>query len=391
MKTQAADTKRKRPARSAPPGCPQVGPPEPECRRGDSRHEGPGRAEGGHRRHGDAVPAGRRAHPRALMAPQSGHTIAACAENAKIHARWEWKSARSTAPSCMRKGTGTGSSRCPPTGNPFPASASACLDCSSCAARCVHAWTSGQDDAGPQDAGLTMRISGAISLAVACLACAAAPLHAAATPWRPSFPCPRARGLEHGRQGGPLRQGNLFDRINGEAEAYFPYGSTSSPPPVCEPPEPPDRRRCRRYRMGSPWTPSASTPITGGGRMPASESAPGERSLRPADLPPGKTISSGCRRPGRRAWRGRVPVMRAGDLPQAPGGHRPPEELKVLAIPAVVPGSERYIARSLLGYDFFRRASWPTRLRTANRCSFSWSPRIPSMRHPGPSIDTVPT
>ena len=30
-------------------------------------------------------------------------------------------------------------------------------------------------------------------------------------------------------------------------------------------------------------------------------------------------------------------------------------ELEAFAIPAVMPGSERYIARSLLGYDFFRR------------------------------------
>jgi hypothetical protein len=38
-----------------------------------------------------------------------------------------------------------------------------------------------------------------------------------------------------------------------------------------------------------------------------------------------------------------------------PTNHRPPPELEVFNVPGIVPKSERYVAKSLLGYDFFRR------------------------------------
>ena len=42
----------------------------------------------------------------------------------------------------------------------------------------------------------------------------------------------------------------------------------------------------------------------------------------------------------------------SGRLPE---NHRPPPELEVFNVPGIVPKSERYVAKSLLGYDFFRR------------------------------------
>jgi hypothetical protein len=38
-----------------------------------------------------------------------------------------------------------------------------------------------------------------------------------------------------------------------------------------------------------------------------------------------------------------------------PSNAGPPKELEILRIPGIVPKSERYIAKSLLGYSFFRR------------------------------------
>jgi len=203
-----------------------------------------------------------------------------------------------------------------------------------------------------------MRISGAISLAVAWLACAAAPLHAAGNAVETFLPVPAcAEGWNMDGKAALYDKETLFDRINGEAEAYFPYGfDVLASARYASRRDPRIAVDADVYRMGSPLDAfgiyanyrrreNTGVGIGAGGTLSPSQliflqgiyfvrlQATGTTSL-------GKDVFLACARAISRK------------LPADTGR---PEELGILAIPGVVPGSERYIARSLLGYDFFRR------------------------------------
>jgi hypothetical protein len=203
-----------------------------------------------------------------------------------------------------------------------------------------------------------MRVSRAISLVIAWLACAAAPLHAAGNSMETFLPVPAcADGWNMDGKVDLYDKETLFDRIDGEAEAYFPYGFD-----VLASARYASRRNPRIavdvdvYRMGSPLDAfgiyanyrrreNTGAGIGAGGTLSPSQlifhqgnyyvrlQATGATSL-------GEDVLLACAR----AISRRLP---------ADAGR--PGELEVFAIPSVVPGSERYIARSLLGYDFFRR------------------------------------
>jgi len=172
------------------------------------------------------------------------------------------------------------------------------------------------------------------------------------------FPAPScAEGWEIDGKVEHYTRDNLFDRINGEAEAYFPYGfdllayaryaSRRDPRAAVD---------ADVYRMGSPLDAfgiyagyrnreNLSVPIGGGGALSPSRLLfhQGRYFVRlqaTGTASPGEEVFLACARAISRR------------LPEDPGR---PKELDAFAIPAVVPGSERYIARSLLGYDFFRR------------------------------------
>lgn len=172
------------------------------------------------------------------------------------------------------------------------------------------------------------------------------------------FPAPScAEGWEIDGKVEHYTRDNLFDRINGEAEAYFPYGfdllayaryaSRRDPRAAVD---------ADVYRMGSPLDAfgiyanyrsreNRSVPIGGGGALSPSRLLfhQGRYFVRlqaTGTASPGEEVFLACARAISRR------------LPEDPGR---PKELDAFAIPAVVPGSERYIARSLLGYDFFRR------------------------------------
>ncbi len=146
----------------------------------------------------------------------------------------------------------------------------------------------------------------------------------------------------------------LSDRIDGEAELFFPYGFELL-----------SYGRYTQgekgfdldvYRMGSPldafgmyanYRPSGAEPVpTGveGAVTPAQLFFYQDRyfvrlqSTGSADT--GKTALAACAEAMSRLL---------------PAGTGKPAELDLLAIPEVEKGSERYVASSLLGYDFFRR------------------------------------
>ena len=203
-----------------------------------------------------------------------------------------------------------------------------------------------------------MRVPCAIPLAIAWLACATAPALAADAAMKSILPVPAcAEGWNLEEKVALYDRDTLFDRINGEAEAYFPYGFDALASARYA-----NRRNARIgvdadvYRMGSlldafgiyasyrrkenpgvgigaGGTLSPSQLIFHQGRYFVRLQATGTTSL-------GEDVFLACAREISR---------------RLPGNGGRPEELEVFTIPAVVPGSERYIAKSLLGYDFFRR------------------------------------
>ncbi len=149
----------------------------------------------------------------------------------------------------------------------------------------------------------------------------------------------------------------LFDRINGEAELYFPYGfdvlasaryANRQNPRIAVDADVYRmgslldafgtyanyrRRDSTDVKIGTEGTLSPSQLIFYQGRYFVRLQATGTTSL-------GEDIFLACAR------------AISQKLPRNAGR---PKELEAFTIPAVVPKSERYIARSLLGYDFFRR------------------------------------
>lgn len=202
-----------------------------------------------------------------------------------------------------------------------------------------------------------MGVRCAILLAAAWLAVApgAAASGAAAKSPLPAPAC--AEGWELDGKVEHYTRDNLFDRINGEAEAYFPYGfELLASARYASRRDPRVAVDADVYRMGSPLDAfgiyagyrrreNPAVPIGGGGALSPSQllfhqgryfvrlQATGTASL-------GEEVFLACARAISRR------------LPEDAGR---PKELEAFAIPAVVPGSERYIARSLLGYEFFPR------------------------------------
>ena len=150
---------------------------------------------------------------------------------------------------------------------------------------------------------------------------------------------------------------NLFERVNGESELYFPYGfELLASARYVNSNNPKASFDADVYRMGTlldafgiyasyrkredagigigaEGTFSGSQLFFYQGRYLVRLQATG-------DPLPGEAAFLACGR------------AIARDLPAAAGR---PNELELFSVPVVVPKSERYIATSLLGYDFFRR------------------------------------
>lgn len=154
---------------------------------------------------------------------------------------------------------------------------------------------------------------------------------------------------------------NLFDHINGEAELYFPYGFRTLVTALYQNKANPDASIVvDLYEMGSPldafgiysnYRKTDDKPLS-------SEAGIGtEGFISPSQLMfyQGayfvRIQASGSTGLYREAF------LRCGrELSRKlPPDRGRPHILDVLRIPEIVPGSERYIAQSLLGYEFFNR------------------------------------
>lgn len=150
---------------------------------------------------------------------------------------------------------------------------------------------------------------------------------------------------------------NLFDHVNGEAEIYFPYGFELLASGTYASSKDPELWIVADvYRMGSLLD---AFGIYSNYRKPDNEFvkigaegfiAPSQllfyqdryfvRIQVTGDSEVDKKVLLDCGK----AISGRLPAVFTG-----------PAELKIFAVPEIVPKSERYIAKSLLGYDYFRR------------------------------------
>ncbi len=149
----------------------------------------------------------------------------------------------------------------------------------------------------------------------------------------------------------------LFDRIDGEAELYFPYGfKTLASARYADRQNPRTAVDADVYEMGSLLDAfgiyanyrrreDPEVEIGAGGTVNPSQLIfyQGNHFVR--------LQASGAAFLGREIF---LACARAISRNLPAGGSRP-SELDVFSIPEVVRRSERYIARSLLGYDFFRR------------------------------------
>jgi hypothetical protein len=149
----------------------------------------------------------------------------------------------------------------------------------------------------------------------------------------------------------------LFERINGEAELYFPYGfEMLASARYANAKNPQIAMDADVYKMGS--------------LLDAFGMYTNYRRRDDADIKIGAegTRSSSQLFFYQDRYLVRIQVTGATDLVQGvflacakaitknlPSNTKKPKELEALNIPALVQKSERYIAQSLLGYDFFRK------------------------------------
>lgn len=197
-----------------------------------------------------------------------------------------------------------------------------------------------------------------IPLLVAWLLFAPSPAHAAGDAMENVLPAPAcSEGWDMDGKAALFDRETLFDRIDGEAEAYFPYGFDRLASARYA-----DRRNPRVavdadvYRMGSPL--DAFGIYANYRRKESGDAAIGDGgTLSPSQLMfhQGRYFvrlqATGTTTLGEEVFLECARAISRG-LPQGTGR---PGELEALSIPAVVPKSERYIARSLLGYEFLRR------------------------------------
>ncbi len=149
----------------------------------------------------------------------------------------------------------------------------------------------------------------------------------------------------------------LFERINGEAELFFPYGFEQLAVAEYANPKYPDVLLAAEvYRMGSPLD---AFGIYANYRRPASAAAAiGVEGF----------ISATQLMYYQDRFFVRIQVTGATSLDQRivlacgraiaenlPRGAGRPKEIEILQIPSALKRTERYVARSLLGYAFFRR------------------------------------
>ena len=150
---------------------------------------------------------------------------------------------------------------------------------------------------------------------------------------------------------------SLFDRINGEAELYLPYGferlayaryESAKDPKVAVDAD--------VYVMGSPL--DAFGIYASYRRKDAAEAGIGvEGTVTPSQLLfyqdryLVRLQVTGATTLGQEVFRACGTAV-AGRLPKPAG---PPPEIEALRVPGVIAKSERYISQSLLGYEFFTR------------------------------------
>jgi hypothetical protein len=197
-----------------------------------------------------------------------------------------------------------------------------------------------------------------IPLLSICLLCATVSVRAAGSAIDKVLPVPAcAEGWVMDGKVALFDKDNLFERINGEAELYFPYGfELLASARYAYRKNPQLAFDADVYKMGSlldafgvyaNYRRRENADVTIGAEGTVSESQLffyQDRYLvrlqATGSLSPGQEIFLAC---GRAIAR------------NLPGNAGRPSELDVFAIPAVERKSERYSASSLLGYDFFHR------------------------------------
>ena len=203
-----------------------------------------------------------------------------------------------------------------------------------------------------------MNRSAPIVWTVLCLVCAAVPAFAAEKILENLLPAPAcADGWTLQEKVTLYDKETLFDRIDGEAELYFPYGF--------------ERLAYARYlNRQDDQTVIEADVYEMGSLLDAFGIYATYRRKDGADIAIGVegTVSTaqlffyqgryfvrlqgiGTRDPGENSFLSCARAI-SGNLPPVAGR---PRELEAFRFPAVEPKSERYIAQSLFGYDFFRR------------------------------------
>ncbi len=198
----------------------------------------------------------------------------------------------------------------------------------------------------------------AILLLVPCLSGPAVPAAAGPDPLERFFPAPEcAPGWTRQDKVVLYDKETLFDRIDGEAELYFPYGFEAlASARYADGRNPRTAVDADIYEMGSlldafgiyaNYRRSDDNEVTigaGGTVSPSQLLFHQGRYFVRLQASGTATLEAGIFLACARA------IAR-----NLPGDGSRPGELDAFSIPEVVRGSERYIARSLLGYDFFRR------------------------------------
>ena len=203
-----------------------------------------------------------------------------------------------------------------------------------------------------------MHRSAATAWTVLCLVCATAPALAAEKILENLLPSPDcAEGWTLEEKVTLYDKETLFDRIDGEAELYFPYGFTRLAYARYS-----NRRDDRIvieadvYEMGS-LLDAFGIYATYRRKDGADVAIGAEGTISPAQLffyqerYFVRLQGIGAKDPGEDTFLSCARAI-SGNLPPVAGG---PSELESFNFPAVEPKSKRYIAKSLFGYDFFRR------------------------------------
>jgi hypothetical protein len=191
------------------------------------------------------------------------------------------------------------------------------------------------------------------------LLCTSVPVYAAADDAirnaLPPSECPKGWVMED--QVKYYTPDTLFEHINGEAELFFPYGFEALATAIYTNRANPQLAILADvYRMTSPLN---AFGIYSNYRRPRSESAAigAEGFASPSQLMFYQDNYFVRLQASGTSELDKDVILACGRAvsQNLPAGAGHPKELELIGIPGVVPGSERYIAQSLLGYAFFRR------------------------------------